>query len=203
MALTTYQQIQDSIRRYLWDRSDLSGVIPDWIAMCEARLNNDLRVSQMETSSSITLTSGSGSLPSDYLAFRRVLTQDSPARDLQLAEPGWSADSYPNAAAGLADFFTIEGSTIKTFPPSSANVTLYYYQKIPALAANTSGNWLTARSPAAYIYGSLLEGAPFLDDDSRAQTWGLLYRDAIDGLRKADTAGRYGRVSMRIRGCTP
>lgn len=203
MAVTSYQQIQDTIARYLWDRNDLSGLIPDWIVMCEARLNNLLRVSQMETSGTVTLTSGAGTLPTDYLAFRRVLTADNPTRDLQLADPAWAKNEYPNASSGLADFFTIEGTTLRTYPPSSNNVTLYYYQKIPALASNTSGNWLTSRSPGTYIYGSLLEAAPFLDDDPRLGTWGTMFNDAVDGLRKADAMGRYGRVNMRIRGSTP
>lgn len=203
MALTTYTQIQDSIRRYLWDRNDLAGQIPDFIALCEARLNDTLRVSQMETSASITLTSGSGSLPSDYLAYRRVLTQDSPVRDLQLAGPAWADHEYPDTASGLADFFTIAGTTLKTYPPSSSNVTLYYYQKIPALASNTTGNWVTSRSPGLYIYGSLIEASPALDDDPRAQTWALLFKESVDGLQRADTAHRYNRVNMRVRGYMP
>ncbi len=204
MALSTYQQLQDSIVGWLWDRSDLAGRVPDFIALAEADFNSDLRVAAMEASASITLTSGSGSLPSDYLAWRRVLTQDSPARVLEWAEPNWAADYYiGQTAAAPSNHFTIIGTTIKTYPTSSANLTLQYYQKIPALASNTSGNWLLTRAPAVYLYGALMHAAPFLDDDDRLRTWGTLRNEAVAALKMQDSQARYSKAAARIKGYTP
>ena len=144
MALTTYQDIQDTLKKYLWDRTDISGLVPDFIVMAESRMNSTLRLSAMEASTSITLTSGSGSLPSDYLAWRAVNDQGNPVRALSWAEPDWAEDHYiAQTAATLSSHFTIVGSTLRTLAPSSTNVTLKYYQKIPALASNTTGNWVT------------------------------------------------------------
>ncbi len=204
MALTTYDDIQGAIRRYLWDREDMSGMIPDFIVMTEARLNSVLRVAAMEASSSITLTSGSGSLPSDYLAWRRVLTQDSPVRELRWVEPGWAeAQYYGRTSAELSDHFTIIGSTIKTYPISATDLTLAYYQKIPALASNTTGNWVTSRDPRLYIYGALVEASPFLDDDERIMTWGALFKAAVEELKQSDKTARYAKSTMRVNGTTP
>jgi hypothetical protein len=205
MALTTYADIQDSIRRWLWDREDLAGMIPDFIAMCEARLNRTLRVRQMETSASITLTNGSGSLPTDYLAWRTVKTQDSPTRQLAWAEPDWAENYYhAQTAAALSNHFTIIGSTIKTYPTSSSNLTMGYYQKIPALASNVTGNWITTGGDGdIYVYGALLAGAPFLDDDERLVTWGTLFKNSVEELKSSDVTARYAKSIMRISGATP
>lgn len=203
MALSAYDQIQQSIRRYCWDRDDLSGMIPDFITLCEARLNNYLRVSQMEASTTITLTNGVGSLPADYLAWRSVLTTDSPVRRLEWAEPNWAEAEYAPLVSGLSDYFAIYGTTIKTYPLSQANLTFGYYQKIPPLVSNMTGNWITARHPGLYIYGALVEAAPFLDDDDRVSTWGQMYNDAVSKLQNSDITGRYARSSMRISGATP
>jgi hypothetical protein len=183
----------------------LAGMIPDFIAMCEARLNRTLRVRQMETSASITLTNGSGSLPTDYLAWRTVKTQDSPTRQLAWAEPDWAENYYhAQTAAALSNHFTIIGSTIKTYPTSSSNLTMGYYQKIPALASNVTGNWITTGGDGdIYVYGALLAGAPFLDDDERLVTWGTLFKNSVEELKSSDVTARYAKSIMRISGATP
>src|SRR5262245_44484941 len=142
MALVTYAEIQAKIARELWDRDDLTNDIIDSIKLLESDLNDTLRVAQMEASANVTLTAGSGSLPADYLELRRVVAQSNPTRWLELAEPGWAEDYYYGwgTAAAPPDHYTIVGNTIKTYPTSSSNLTLQYYQVIPPLASNPSGN---------------------------------------------------------------
>jgi hypothetical protein len=205
MALTTYADVQAKIARELWDRDDLTNDIIDGIALLEADLNSTLRVAQMEQSATITLTSGSGPLPADYLEWRRVIAQANPTRWLEWAEPGWAEDYYYawGTASAPSDHFTIIDGTIKTYPTSPSNLTMQYYQKIPALASNPAGNWITGRAPGLYIYGTLLHMAPFLDDDPRMETWGQLFSKIYQELKNADTGYRYARPRMRIRGCAP
>lgn len=202
-SLVTRVELQESFKRWLWDREDLSGMYNDFEALLEAQLNDDLRVAAMETNTSVTLSSGSGSLPTDYLSWRKVVTQDSPVRTLEWLEPDKAEITYAGEPSAPSDFFTIIGSTIRTYPPSSANLTLFYYQKIPSLASNPGGNWVTSRSPGLYLYGILMQAAPFLDDDERAQTWALLYTKALQGLQRADNRARYAKSAMRITGITP
>jgi hypothetical protein len=204
MALVTYAEIQAEIARILWDRDDLTSDIVNAITLCEAQLNDVVTTAQMETSASITLTTGSGSLPTDYLQYRRVLTQDSPARVLVWAEPEWAEHSYEGqTAASLSNHFTIIGSTIKTYPTSPSNLTISYYQKVPALASNSAGNWITARDPGLYLYGSLVHLAAKLDDDRRIATWGTLYNSSVVNLLKRDTLARYAKPVMRVKGYLP
>lgn len=203
MALATYQQLQDRIKRMLWDRDDLHGDIPDFIAMAEADFNSKIRVRAMEASDTITLTDGAGSLPSDYLAWRRVYANASPVVRLDPIEPSWAIENFPDTAAGTPLYFYISGSSIYTKPVSSSDLIMVYYQKIPALADNQGGNWLLTRAPNLYLYASLLHAAPMLDDDSRLQTWSRLRDEAASMLEESDATERYSRSYMRISGCTP
>jgi len=204
MALTTYQDIQDTLKKYLWDRTDVSGLVPDFIVMAESRMNSTLRLSAMEASTSITLTSGSGSLPSDYLAWRSVNDQGNPVRALEWAEPDWAEDHFiAQTAATLSSHFTIVGNTLRTFAPSSTNVTLKYYQKIPALASNTTGNWVTSRAPLLYIYAAMLEASVLLADDERAPLFGAMYKDQAEILIRQDTQAKFAKSAPRIKGRTP
>lgn len=204
MALVSYAEIQAELARQLWDRDDLTSDIINAITLCEAQLNNVVTTAQMETSSTVTLSAGSGALPADYLQYRRVLTQDSPTRVLTWAEPEWAENNYyAQTAAAPSNHFTIIGNTIKTYPTSSANLTLQYYQKVPALASNAAGNWITSRDPGLYIYGALVHLAAKLDDDPRIATWGTLYNSSVTNLLRRDTLGRYAKPVMRIKGATP
>jgi len=203
MALATYNQLQDSIKRWLWGRDDLSGDIPDFIAMFEADANSELRVREMEASATITLTDGAGSLPTDYLAFRRVYANSSPVTALENVDPDWAILHYPETAATNPKYFYIAGSSIYTKPVCSSTLAMLYYQKIPALASNTTGNWLLTRAPNLYLYGSLMHAAPMLYDDPRAVTWKTLRDEGFATLKHSDATARFGRVAARVRGSTP
>jgi hypothetical protein len=203
MAMSDYAQLQDAIKGWLWDREDLSGRVPEFIAMAEADFNDELRVAQMEVSVPITLTNGIGPLPTDYVAWRRVLTQDMPVRVLEWADPAWAEDHYYAMAPQPSWHFTVTGNQIKTYPTSVPNLTLLYYQRIPPLSSSNLTNWLLARKPQAYLYGSLVHAAPFLDDDDRMQVYAAMRKVALDSLRLTDTVGRYGKAVQRPPGSTP
>lgn len=203
MALVNYSQLQDSMKRWLWGRDDLSGDIPDFIAMFESDANSQLRVREMETTATITLTSGAGTLPTDYLAWRRVYANANSVIELQSAEPGWAISELPSTAAGTPAYFYISGTSIYTKPVSSSDLIMLYYQKIPALVSNTSGNWLLTRAPNLYLYGSLMHAAPMLDDDPRALTWKTLRDEGFATLMQSDDSARHARGTARIRGFTP
>lgn len=201
MPLSTYAEIQEAITDAIW-RDDLSGKAADAIVLFEEWCNNNLRVAQMETSATVTLTANVGTLPTNYLQWRRVRSNASPIRLLKWADPDWIAERYPNTATELADYFTIIGTNISTAPPSTADILLDYYRTIPDLATNST-NWLLTRSPSAYLYGSLKHLAVMIDDDARVATFDGLLKEAMAGLMSADVLSRHGRAVSRVAGVTP
>lgn len=82
MAITTYSELQAAIQAWL-ARTDLAANVPDFITLFEAAANRRLRVRQQETSTTLTPTSGSASLPADYLSWRRVTWAGSPLQELE------------------------------------------------------------------------------------------------------------------------
>lgn len=203
MSLITFDQMCAGIKRWCWDRKDLVGLIPDCIVLAESRMNDSLRVAQMEAETTLTLTDGSASLPDDYLAWRRINSTDNPLRNLEYLDPDLASDTYPFDTAYLASFFTIIGSAVKVYPTSSGTLQLTYYQQIPPLAENVAGNWVTRRKSGLYLYGALLELSVFFDDDERVATWGTLYDRAMKELQGSDVTSRYAKAAMRIKGVTP
>jgi hypothetical protein len=72
---------------------------------------------------------------------------------------------------------------------------LTYFQQVPALAtAPMNVNWLIQREPGLYLYATLLEAAPYIQDAGMAQVWAQQYASLLDGVQAEDAGARYGNA---------
>jgi hypothetical protein len=76
---------------------------------------------------------------------------------------------------------------------------LTYYATIPALSVSNTTNWLLTDSPDLYLYGALLQAAPYLQDDQRISTWGTLYERCLNDLKVSDERSRMATSALRMR----
>lgn len=173
MSLANFSDLKSAITEYTTrTTTDLLGRETDFIAMIEGRFNRELRVRDMETSGSVTLSfssgmnGGTGALPSDYLEWLDATwTGSSRVSGLRYAEPDseeWRRKWRPFGDPAL---FTTLAANMLVRPCSSSTpgtVTLTYYAKIPALATNST-NWLLTRYPDAYLHGALMEAYLYLE----------------------------------------
>jgi hypothetical protein len=92
--------------------------------------------------------------------------------------------------------FSIIGSSLYVRPIGSGDVTLFYYQTIPALES-ASTNWLMTARPDIYIYGTLAEAYIFQKDETRATAFlNSMYAEA-DALGTGPDSNKVGRLPMR------
>lgn len=211
MALTTYAELQQAIIDFAMrdGDEDFEASVPDFITLCETLLNHGadsippLRVSDMETLATATLDEGQVALPTDYLEFREVWTEDTNPRSLTYGAPSELRLRYGDTA-GYPARFTIMGNRLRVYPTSDATtIGLTYYAKIPALSDVVTDNWLLLKAPNVYLYGSLLQAAPYMKDDSRIAVWGQLYQNSVQGLINSDRRGKYARAGVNVSGFTP
>ena len=209
MAITTYSEVQDTIADYL-ARSDLTSYIPDFIVGAETRIAYGsaapfecpaLRCRAMETSADITFSSRTASLPTGYLEMRRIYWSANPNRRLEQMSPEQFYGSWIGTENGLATHYVIEGDSITIGPAESGTAKMLYYKKFTDLATDDA-EWLLANSPHVYVYGALLEAAPFLHNDERIQTWFAMYRSAIEGLNKSSVRDRWSGSALAVRSDT-
>jgi hypothetical protein len=163
MAIGTYAQLQSAVADWA-ARADLSPRMADYITMAEARFNRELRVRQMETEATVTMTEGTGTLPTDFLAMKRVTYQGSPVTELYYQTPAYLQDAYPDTTAGDPVVYTLEGLSIKVRPITSTSVKVLYWQKIPALSDSATTNWLLTAHPDLYLAATLAEVAQWEPD---------------------------------------
>lgn len=201
MALDgTYAGLQTSVNDFL-NRSDLLSSIPDFIRLAEAQMNRRMRCSQMISATTLVVSTASTALPADFngmVAFELPTGTGGPLRYVRPEE--LRAQKQTNyASTGTPLMWSIIGTNLETAPAPSGSLTctLAYYQRIPALTTSATANWLLTRHPDVYLYGTLLQTAPYLKDDARLEAWGTLYEKAL-----ADIITDDGRTSFG-HGLTP
>ena len=60
-------------------------------------------------------------------------------------------------------------------------------------------NWLLTIAPDLYLYGALLESAPYIKEDGRIQTWGLGFTSALSDLNNLGLSSAFNAGPMTIR----
>jgi hypothetical protein len=106
--------------------------------------------------------------------------------------------------AGKPAFYSHSEDQFEVFPTPDGSYAaeLLYIQKIPALSDTVTTNWLLSSYPDIYLYGSLLNSAPYLAEDGRAEVWARLYGEAVDKLNVTSKSAAYSGVGLttKIRG---
>ena len=198
MSITNYAELQAAIGRWL-SRTDMAIVAPDLITLAETRLNRNLRVRQMETTVTQTISGPVNAFPADWLELRGEPTVDGvPLRFV-------TSDQMQERSGGMGrfegDFYTIRGNDLVVGSRIANTVSLAYtyYARIPALTDAAPQNWLLITGPDIYLYGSLLEAEPYLKNDPRMETWRALFQVALGDLQVSSEKARFSGGSLEIR----
>lgn len=214
MSISSYSELQTAVGNWM-ARTDLTSRIPEFIALCESKLNRDLSHRKMEQRSQTTVDTSSTSpefisLPGDFRSMRWIrLSGVTGKPHLDYLSPT-ALDEMVTArgnGTGQPEFFTIVGDEIELCPQPDTNyvIEMMYRKYIPALSSSNTSNWLLTLAPDIYLYGSLLESEQFIGNDDRIPVWKAGYMGAVDGLNKLNITSAFnaGPVTMRPSGVTP
>ena len=205
MALTTYAELKTSIGDWL-NRSDLTSVIPDFISLAEAQIERTLRARQMIVRANASFDVQYGAVPADFLEVKSLkLTSTNPQTPLSfLSIDALDNEMTKHTASGRPKFFGIVGGQFRIVPTPDSNYTteLTYYAKLSKLSNSNTTNWLLTSNPDIYLYGALLQAAPYLQDDARIQTWATLYERALNDSQTADDRGASSGGALLTRAKT-
>lgn len=181
-------------------RNDIAHLFPRFIGLAELKLNRGLRVADMEVTDTVTLTSGAGPLPADFLEARQVLNSNGiPIRAVSLQQLTNSYMNRPGVPAGYA----VVGNEIKVYPSADGDLTVTYYAKIPPLTAAAPTNWLLAKAADVYLYALVNEIAIWAKDVDSASAAQQLLALALSGLNIQDERSRWGNAQLVVGGPTP
>jgi hypothetical protein len=185
--ITDYATLKTAIANWL-ARADLTSAIPEFIQLAESRINRSLYVRERMSEASGTSADGLIPVPDDL---DRVIT-------LRVAYGSTMREIHPvmagqdKAESGTPDGYVAVGSNFRLVGTDDSDYTLTYFARIPPLSDANSQNWLLAKEPGLYLYGALLEAAPYLRNDDRAVLWAQQYKAVIDDLKMTDEKARFG-----------
>ena len=201
MSITTYAELQSSIADWLL-RDDLTSVIPTFISLAEAKFNRRIRDYRMVKRATAQVDTAYFAIPSDWQENIRFQLNTSPITTLEYVTPDQAAEEKRlYNSSGRPAFFTMIGDEFQIVPApdSTYNAELTYYAKIPALSASNTSNWLLTKAPDIYLYGALMEAAPYLDDDARIQVWSNLLEQSMNAIQIESDRAKTGSSSIRMR----
>ena len=208
--IVDYTSLQTAVTEYLARDQDATLIarIPSFIQLAEAKFNRQLFVRQMEQRSTTVVDLSSSepefiSLPSDFQSMRRVRLSSVTGKPSLEFRSGTQMDEYRFATADVAAqprYFTVFGGELELAPTPDAayTVEMIYRQNIPPLATNPT-NWLVTRAPDAYLYGTLLESAPYIKEDARIQTWGTGLALALGDLNELGKTSAFNAGPLTVR----
>lgn len=189
MALDTFAGLKATIADYL-NRDDLTAVIPSFITIAEAKFNRKLRTRQMVKRANGQIETAFFAYPSDWLQAKEFQLNTNPIVRLQFVTEAYGDELKSNryVSTGQPVYYTITGTQLEFIPTpdSTYSAELTYYAKIPALSDSNTSNWLLAYAPDLYLYGALLEAAPYLKDDERLAVWSQMYINSLGDIEVAD-----------------
>ena len=196
MALGTYAEIQASVASFL-HRDDLTTEIKDFIRLAESDLQVRARLSQWETTATVAVTTGSGSLPADHVqTITATYNSDYTLDFLPLAQ--FNNTAAP-AESAEPTWYTIRGSTLLVYPLYTGDIALQYTARFTALSDSATTNSLLTLFPDAYLHGALMHACSWEKDDAGFQKYASLFEADIGRIRRyiADFKYPHG-LQMRV-----
>ena len=186
MAITNYGQLKTAAANWL-DRTDLEDRIPEFVTMAEAQFNREIRQPQMITrDDSFTIDGQYEAMPTDALEIQRIVLDQTPMITLQYITPNEISEKRSGlTGTGRPIYYSIVGENMEFVrtPDSAYTASIMYYKRITALSADGDTNWLLTNHPDIYLYGTLLQSAPFLMFDERIPVWQSLLMERLDQLK--------------------
>jgi hypothetical protein len=197
VALSTYTELKAAVADLIV-RTDLTTQIVDFITLAESALQTKCKLLEAETTATVTITSGSGTLPTGYVSMRSVYWDSTPDRELRYVTP--EVYDYLRANdSGDGYYYTITGSTIKTTPMGSGSVVMTYVARFTALSGGNATNAILTSFPDAYLYGTAMHAYIFLDDDAKAQKFAMLFSAICDRINENNQDRKYGGSTLQVR----
>jgi hypothetical protein len=204
MAISTYSELKTAVADWL-NREDLTAVIPSFISLAEAQFNRDerLRTRDAIVRATATIDEQFEALPADYSEMQNFqINSQTPFQRLEFLTLN-QMDEYKRdfTTAGVPKYYSIVGNQVEFLPVPGDSYTaeMVYYAKLTPLSNTNSTNWLLTKHPDIYLYGALIQTAPYLKDDERVGTWANLYERGLGDVAVSAERAMFAGSTIKIR----
>lgn len=188
---TDYLDLRTAVIDAVGSPEKLTPVFDRLTKMAEIKLNRRLRTRHQIKSLPISISGGTGWLPSEML--EPIGLFDTNGNEL-------IAGTASDRMAGRANY-TLQSFQIIGY---DGDYTLQFYATLDSLANGMSAtNWLLEYAPDVYLWAVCEQAAKWLKDIEGAQVYASLADQAIQELTGFDDTQRRANMRVRVKGPTP
>ena len=195
MAYNNYNDLVTSIEGYIKEDT-LTSFIGDWILLFESIAGADLLQHPLnETRTPFTITDDVWQdLPAGAHSVKSIeLDVATGNRWVEQATNENIVRTYGQFQPGQPDYFATSGTEIRFGPVAMGDYDseMIYWAVLDPLNS-ADNNWLYDNFPMIYVYGTLLQAEPWLENDQRIGTWQLAYTGAKRAMAKDAQSREFG-----------
>jgi hypothetical protein len=203
-----YSEIKDLALSYS-DREDNEVInnLDNFLRMVESRINRKLKTMDMSVRASIETTGDSYyGLPSDFGRLRDIeYRQDNKVCTLKYMSPE-QLNNHQNLSVvsqvGAQIYYTLINKQIQVSTPpdeDAGTIEIVYYQKIVALDATNTTNWMSSDNPDVYLCGLMVEISSFVKNAEAKLLWDDRFVEAIAEIDLDDSISRWSGTSLQTK----
>jgi len=205
------QQIIDTLKR-----PDLTDEIDSFIQLAEAMLippkftirelkvratalcNEEYETLPPRFQAPISITEMVGYTVQNPGEENETVVWDGKRRKIKMATFGQMDEKYPTNTGQETKEYSLLANEIwfRPFVKNFYYEIRYYERPEPILTAPGGVNKILDAYPGVYLYGSLMQAAPYIGNDARIATWQNLYTGLIDSLNEKDSQYESMNMSM-------
>lgn len=197
MSVTNFTDLKEALATNS-NRSDLTALIPDFIALAEADMQRRLKLVDFETTATVTVTAGSGALPTGFAGHRAAKWDGDEDRTLSYITPD-RFNALTNVVT-LPTYYTVVGTTLKVMSESTGSVVLTYNARFTPLSGSNATNAIVTSYPDAYFFGSLIHLYDHLRNDKQVARYEGKFERVVNQIIKDHKERKYpGPLEVRPR----
>jgi hypothetical protein len=192
--MATYATLKADVATWA-RRSDLTSAIPAFVSLAEMEIYKThqppLRVREMETESSLTVTALTAAVPANYLEARYIKLDNTDRPTIQYMAPSkW--DQYQSG------FFTVVGDEIRLPADTSSNLKLVYLAQPAALVNDADTNDVLNAYYGIYLSATLKYAAAYVKDYASRDTFQLQLDAFISGAISNNKPVAAGPLTVQL-----
>lgn len=187
MALSNYAELTNSVIDWL-HRADLTAQVADFIALAESEINAELKMRLQVVDEDLTLnvTERTIALPARFIepvSLDLVISgqKNDPLTYRQPQQLGINA-----SLSARPVYWAINGDTVEFANPSDDTYSMVLRMVQGFDIASTTTNSVLTAYPGLYLYGALLQAAPYLVNDQRIQVWQSTYNRVLAKAKRKE-----------------
>lgn len=160
-------------------------------------LNARLRLTLMESTSSITVNAESEALPADFLEARALYLDASPRIPIEIVSEFTKTAEFASSGRPAQALITDGNILFNAVPDGEYTVQLRYIASLANLSGGSDTNAVMDAHYQIYVYGALKHWTQITRDRDEMAHWTVMFEQAIDQAEKADNRKRWGAGPLR------